>query len=125
MRPVPKRGVNTTETIAALSGLTLACGGEEAETESPEPPAPGGIGDRQLASILEYVRAWHGVLALATTVVRAGEVEELSAVGVREEGDPDPVGLDTLIVADAAHAGTDDAMDSLSVLLFERVLASR
>jgi len=72
-----------------LGCALLACGGGggdgkgPAPLPTPTPPAAGTIGDGRLNEILEWARASQNAPAMATVVIRRGQVVEKAAVGLR------------------------------------------
>jgi CubicO group peptidase (beta-lactamase class C family) len=71
-----------------LACLLVACGGGgdgkgPAPLPTPTPPAAGTIGDGRLNEILEWARASQNAPAMATVVIRRGQVVEKAAVGLR------------------------------------------
>ncbi|MCK6479001.1 MAG: beta-lactamase family protein [Planctomycetes bacterium] len=57
--------------------------------EEPVAPAPAKAEPRDLAALLEPIRAKHDLPALAAALLRGGEIEALGAAGVRERGKPE------------------------------------
>jgi CubicO group peptidase (beta-lactamase class C family) len=73
------------------AALLAACGSDPVV-----PDTPGRAGDGELAEALEFVRDAHDLPALAGMIIHGGGIIEMAAVGAREAGGSEPVGVEDL-----------------------------